>query len=54
MPLKEEGTFRLEKKSSSGRLYIPAALVRDSQFPLEEGRVEIEISADHLIIRALS
>jgi len=51
MPLSGKGTFRLERRSKSGRLHIPAALVRDSQFPIDEGEVDIEIVNKTLIIR---
>lgn len=50
MPLLSEGTFKLEAKSKSGRIHVPAELVRDSQFPLKEGSVIIEIEEDKLII----
>jgi hypothetical protein len=50
MPLKAEGTFKLESRSKSGRIHIPASLVRDSQFPLKEGKVNIEIKENKLII----
>ena len=43
MPLKATGTFKKENRSQTGRIYVPAALVRDSQFPLKEGPIEIEI-----------
>ncbi len=50
MPLKSRGTFRLETGSKSGRLHIPAEIVKDSQFPLKEGEVLIEIQNDKLIV----
>lgn len=50
MPILDHGTYRRDPKSHTGRLYIPAALVRDSTFPLLEGDVKIEIENDHLII----
>jgi len=51
MPLKAVGTYRKDCRSAAGRIYIPAALVRDSQFPLREGKVEIRIDGDRLVIR---
>lgn len=51
MPLVEKGTFRHDPRSRSGRIYIPAVLARDSAFPLKEGKVEIKIEGDHLIIK---
>jgi len=50
MPLQSTGTFKLEARSKSGRMHIPAELVRDSQFPLEEGEVTIEIKDNALIV----
>jgi len=50
MPLRSTGTFRLEARSKSGRLHIPAEIVRDSQFPLHEGEVIIEIINEKLVI----
>ena len=43
MPLEAVGTFRYDVRSKAGRVYVPAALVRDSQFPIEEGKVEIRV-----------
>lgn len=51
MPLQAIGTFKKDQKSFTGHLYIPAALVKDSAFPLREGKVEIRIEDDHLVIR---
>jgi predicted NUDIX family NTP pyrophosphohydrolase len=50
MPLQSTGTFKLESKSKSGRIHVPAELVRDSQFPLREGEVFIEIKDNKLLI----
>lgn len=50
MPLEDTGTFRKDPKGNTGRLYIPANLVKDSQFPIKEGKVIIKIRGDHLII----
>jgi hypothetical protein len=41
--LKLEGMFVLGKRSKTGIVYIPADLVKDSQFPLKVGAVEISI-----------
>ena len=51
MPLEAAGTFKKDGRSQTGRIYVPAALVRDSQFPLEEGKVEIEIRDNELVIK---
>jgi hypothetical protein len=51
MVSKARGTFKLSTKGSTGVLWLPAALVKDSQFPLKEGSVEIIIEKDHLIIK---
>jgi len=48
MPLEAEGTFRKDGRSDTGRIYVPAALVRDSQFPLKEGKIKIKICIDNL------
>jgi len=50
MPLQSTGTFRLETRSKSGRVHVPAELVRDSQFPLEEGKINIEIIDGKLVV----
>lgn len=50
MPIMDHGSYRKDPKSNTGRLYIPAALVRDSTFPLKEGQVTVKIEDDHLII----
>lgn len=41
--LELEGSFVLAKRGKTGILYIPADLVKDSQFPLKEGAVRIKI-----------
>ena len=51
MPLEAVGTFRYDVRSKAGRVYVPAALVRDSQFPIEEGKVEIRVEGNHIIIK---
>jgi len=51
MVLKNKGTFKFSHKGKTGLLYIPADIVKDSSFPLKEGKVTIEISEDTLIIR---
>jgi len=47
MPLEAGGTFRKDGRSDTGRIYVPAALVRDSQFPLKEGKIKIKIYIDN-------
>ena len=47
MPLTAEGTFKIDGRGKTGRLYIPAALVRDSRFPLTEGKVQFTICTDN-------
>jgi len=54
MPLIDEGNFRKNTRSNTGRIYIPAALVRDSQFPLREGKVKIQIKNKQLIINNIN
>ena len=51
MVLRNTGTFKLSHRGKTGILYIPADIVKDSSFPLEEGRVVIEISGDKLIVK---
>jgi hypothetical protein len=50
MVLKNGGTFRFSPKGKTGLLYIPADIVKDSNFPLKEGTVTVEISGDKLTI----
>lgn len=45
------GTFKHDVRSKAGRVYVPAALVRDSQFPIKEGKVEIRVEGNYLIIK---
>ena len=51
MVLKNSGTFKFSHKGKTGILYIPADIVKDSNFPLEEGKVSVEIEGERLIIR---
>ncbi|MEM2571372.1 MAG: hypothetical protein QXP96_06625 [Thermoproteota archaeon] len=51
MPLEAKGKFGKAKKGATGAIWVPAALVRDSQFPLKEGRVLIKIEKDTLIVK---
>jgi len=51
MVLKNSGTFKFSHKGKTGILYIPADIVKDSNFPLKEGKVIVEITEDTLIIR---
>ena len=41
------GKFRYAKKSQTGELFVPAAVVRDSQFPLKPGPVRIKIDPEN-------
>ena len=50
MPLEVIGSFKHIIKSRAGRIYVPAALVRDSQFPFKEGCVAIKIKDGILVI----
>ena len=40
------GKFTYPKKGKTGVLYIPADITKDSQFPLLEGEVQIEIRSE--------
>ena len=51
MVLEAIGKFRCEPRSKSGRIQIPAKMVWDSAFPLEEGEIIIQIKDDCLIIK---
>jgi len=51
MVSKARGTFKLSTKGSTGVLWIPSSMVKDSTFPLKVGPVEITIEKDRLIIR---
>lgn len=46
-----KGNLRKNSQSFAGRLHIPSDIMRDSQFPLKEGQVEISIVGDHLEVR---
>ena len=53
MVLKARGRIWLPKKTMRGgaRVYIPAAIVLDSQFPFkEEGEINIEIDPESRVI----
>lgn len=50
MVLKNRGTFKISHKGKTGILYIPADLVKDSTFPLKEGKVTIEIVEKRLTV----
>ncbi len=43
MRLVAKGKFSFPSKGNTGIVYIPAHMVRDLQFPLKEGSVEVEI-----------
>ncbi|MBW1932317.1 MAG: hypothetical protein JRI56_04705 [Deltaproteobacteria bacterium] len=52
--LKANGKIWLPKDTMRGgaRVYIPAAIVLDSQFPFEEdGEITVEIDAENQIIK---
>lgn len=50
MVLKNKATFKLSHKGKTGILYVSADIVKDSTFPLKEGKVTIEIVEKKLII----
>jgi len=50
MVLKDIGTFKLSHKGKTGIIYIPADLVKDSSFPLKEGKVTIRIEDDSVVL----
>jgi len=47
---KDVGTFTIQKRSKTGAIWVPADLVRDSQFPIKPGKVKIAIQGRRLII----
>lgn len=53
MVLENTGTFKFSHKGKTGILYIPADIVKDSAFPLKEGKTIIKISSDMIIIKNL-
>jgi len=53
MVLKNTGTFKLSHKGKTGILYIPADIVKDSSFPLKEGKVEVTIEGASLVCKHL-
>ena len=52
MTIRGEGKFSVDSRSSSGRLYLPAKLVSDSQFPLSQGinNIRICVADDSVIL----
>jgi len=50
MVVKAIGKFASHPRSKSSRVQIPAKMVWDSAFPLEEGTVEITVEGKSLII----
>lgn len=50
MVIETKGTFKKEKKGSTGVLWIPADLVKDSAFPLKPGSVKIKIEGKRLVV----
>lgn len=52
MVLEDQGTFRVSVKGKTGLIYIPADLVKDSAFPLQDGdSLTIRIEKEILIIK---
>jgi len=51
MVARVKGSFKLEKRSATGVVWLPADLVKDSAFPLKVGPVEITIEKDRLVIK---
>jgi len=51
MVLENTATFKISPKGKTGILYIPADIVKDSRFPLKEGKIKIKISGETLIIQ---
>jgi hypothetical protein len=47
---KDVGTLTILKRSRTGMIYVPADLMKDSQFPLKVGKVKISIQGKHLIV----
>jgi hypothetical protein len=50
MTEKDVGTFVIQKRAKTGAIWVPADLVRDSQFPLKPGKVKISIQGRKLTI----
>jgi hypothetical protein len=50
MTEKDVGTFVIQKRAKTGAIWVPADLVRDSQFPLKAGKVKISIQGKRLIV----
>jgi len=50
MVLSGIGKFGTTSRGSTGVIHVPAAVVRDSQFPLRDGKVKISIEDKRLII----
>jgi len=52
MVLFAKGSYRADsRKAKTGRVLIPAKLVNDSAFPLEEGEVNIVIYKNKIVIK---
>jgi hypothetical protein len=47
---KDVGTFVVQKRAKTGAIWVPADLVRDSQFPLKPGKVKISVQGKKLLI----
>ena len=50
MTEKDVGTFVIQKRAKTGAIWVPADLVRDSQFPLKPGKVKIAIQGKKLMV----
>ena len=52
MVLQDKGTFRVSVKGKTGLIYVPADLVKDSAFPLQDGdSLTIRIEREILIVK---
>jgi len=47
---KDVGTLVIQKKAKTGAIWVPADMVKDSQFPLKQGKVRIAIQGKRLIV----
>jgi hypothetical protein len=54
MVSKAKGKFKFPSRGKTGLIYVPADLVKDSQFPLVEGEVILTIEGSKLAIEQLT
>jgi hypothetical protein len=47
---KDVGTLTVLKRSKTGMIYVPADLMKDSQFPIKPGKVKISVQGKRLIV----